>query len=126
MTVGLPGTGIGGLFYLATALLMPVHELGVTLRGHSSCKRWRGVLLQVGLAGGIIGGLWATAWSLTRCFPEAMHTTMRATHLHVASMLGTAPACLTCIILVGLLFGVELLRLCLWGPLMQRVPPYRR
>ena len=70
MTVGLPGAGIGGLFYLLTAFLMPVRELGLTLRGRSSVKRWRGVVLQVGLAAGIIGGLWVTAWSLSRFFPQ--------------------------------------------------------
>ena len=27
MTAGMPGTGIGGLFYLLSALLMPLREL---------------------------------------------------------------------------------------------------
>ena len=125
MTVGLPGTGIGGLFYLVTAFLMPVHELGLTLRGRSNYKRWRSVVLQVALAGGIIGGLWATAWSLTRLCPVAMHTTMQAARLRLVSTLGVTPALITGIILIGLLLGVELLRLCLWWPQSPRVPTHR-
>ena len=125
MTVGLPGTGIGGLFYLVTALLMPVRELGLTLRGRSNGKRWRSVVLQVALAGGIIGGLWATAWGLTRLCPAAMHTTMQTARLHVVSTLGLTPALITGIILVGLLLGVELLRLCLWWPQSPHVPTHR-
>lgn len=120
MTVGLPGTGIGGLFYLLTAFLMPVRELWLTLRGRSSVKRWRVVVLQVVLAGGIIGGLWATTWGLNRCFPYAM----RVTNLRVVSIIGTIPALLTVGILVTLLLAVELLRLCLWTPRPHDVRPH--
>jgi hypothetical protein len=64
MHVGLPGTGIGGLFYLLCALLMPCHELVRTLRGQSSWARWRLVGRQFGLALGIGVGLWCTSWLL--------------------------------------------------------------
>jgi hypothetical protein len=54
MIMGIPGTGIGGLFYLFAALLMPVIELVQTARGCSSKSRWREVGLQSGVALGII------------------------------------------------------------------------
>ncbi|MCH1867597.1 hypothetical protein [Nocardioides sp. CFH 31398] len=55
MTAGLPGTGLGGLFYLLLALAMPVIELVRTLRGDHSAERWRLALTQAGIALGIVG-----------------------------------------------------------------------
>ena len=62
MIAGLPGTGIGGLFYLLSALLMPFLELLATLRGRSSAERWRVVRDQTLIAGGIILGVSGTYW----------------------------------------------------------------
>ena len=47
---GLPGTGLGGLFYLLLAFWMPVAELVATVRGRSSLERWRLVGAQFALA----------------------------------------------------------------------------
>ena len=58
MTAGLPGTGIGGVFYLLSALLMPLVELVKTLRGQSSKSRWLLVIRQLAMASGIIAGMW--------------------------------------------------------------------
>lgn len=58
MTAGLPGTGIGGVFYLLSALLMPLVELVKTLRGQSSGRRWLLVIRQLALASGIVVGMW--------------------------------------------------------------------
>ena len=58
MTAGLPGTGIGGVFYLLSALLMPVFELVNTLRGQSNWARWAVVFRQLMMAFGIIAGMW--------------------------------------------------------------------
>lgn len=58
MTAGLPGTGIGGVFYLLSALLMPLVELVKTLRGQSSGRRWLLVIRQLALASGIVAGMW--------------------------------------------------------------------
>ncbi len=59
MTAGLPGTGIGGVFYLLSAILMPFFELVKTLRGQSSGARWILVIRQLAMASGIIAGMWA-------------------------------------------------------------------
>ncbi|HKG94375.1 MAG TPA: hypothetical protein VKA84_20855 [Gemmatimonadaceae bacterium] len=62
MTAGLPGAGIGGLFYLLSALLMPVRSLHRALTGGE--PRWRLALRQAALAAGVLGGIWATGWLL--------------------------------------------------------------
>lgn len=51
---GLPGTGLGGLFYLLLAFAMPVVEAVQTVRGRSSRARWRRVGAQFALACGIV------------------------------------------------------------------------
>ena len=62
MTVGLPGAGIGGLFYLLAALLMPFRELVRTLQRRSSAARWSLVGEQFAHAVGIAAGTYATGW----------------------------------------------------------------
>jgi hypothetical protein len=54
---GLPGTGLGGLFYVLLALWMPVAELHATLSGRSSRARWRLVGTQFLLACGIVAAV---------------------------------------------------------------------
>lgn len=62
MSVGLPGTGVGGLFYLLSALAMPVRELVRAVRG-GSCARSRQVAArQSAIAAGVAGGIWVTGW----------------------------------------------------------------
>jgi len=58
---GLPGTGLGGLFYLLLAFWMPLAELPRTLRGESSGARWRRIGVQVALASGIVAAVSVTA-----------------------------------------------------------------
>ncbi len=64
MTAGLPGTGIGGLYYLLLVLLMPIHETWRTLRGTSNAARWREVRRHLLLAGSIVGLLVGCGWSI--------------------------------------------------------------
>ena len=59
MNPGLPGVGIGGFFYLASALLMPFVEAVRTIRGRSSLARWRAVAHQVGQAVLMVGAVGA-------------------------------------------------------------------
>jgi len=42
MTAGLPGFGLGGVFFIISALLAPFVELIMTARGRSSRARWAG------------------------------------------------------------------------------------
>lgn len=66
MTAGMPGAGLGGLLYIILALLMPVRELYLTVRGRSSAQRWRLVLQQLAIAVGIVASVLATALLVTR------------------------------------------------------------
>lgn len=68
MTAGLPGVGIGGIFYLVCALFMPLIEIVNTLRGRSSLKRWRMVGQQFGILCGIVGAFWGTGVALKALF----------------------------------------------------------
>lgn len=71
MNAGLPGTGLGGLFYLLLALAMPVIELVRTLRGDRSPERWRLALTQSGIALGIIGATVAVVVAVRLLVPGA-------------------------------------------------------
>ena len=64
MTVGVPGVGFGGIFYMIGALVMPVREVVRTARGESTVQRWAVVATQWSLAAGILVALWATGWVL--------------------------------------------------------------
>lgn len=58
MFAGLPGTGIGGVFYILLTLFMPLRELYLTARGRGSVERWKFVGSRFFLFAGVIGGLW--------------------------------------------------------------------
>src|SRR5688500_15198526 len=71
MTVGLPGAGVGGIFYLLSALSMPAHAmirhvLRTQRPGNyaDDPPRWGLVWRQFATALGIIAGLWLTGWAL--------------------------------------------------------------
>ncbi|HYD53848.1 MAG TPA: hypothetical protein VEA99_14520 [Gemmatimonadaceae bacterium] len=64
MTAGLPGAGIGGLFYLASALLMPMRSLVLTLRGRGDEARWALAFRQSAMAAGVLLALWGTGLAL--------------------------------------------------------------
>ena len=57
MFAGLPGIGVGTLFYVLTAFWMPVKELGRLLRGDFSPARWRLVIVQLSFAISIIASV---------------------------------------------------------------------
>ncbi|HEX5762619.1 MAG TPA: hypothetical protein VFY04_05815 [Solirubrobacterales bacterium] len=47
MSAGLPGLGLGGLFFIFSALLAPFPELWRTLRGRSDLASWRAIGRQL-------------------------------------------------------------------------------
>jgi len=75
MTVGIPGVGFGGIFYLIGALFMPVREAVQTARGQSNLERWVAVGTQWSLAAGIIIALWGTGWVLGHVLPPVVIAT---------------------------------------------------
>ena len=65
MTAGLPGVGISGLFFVLSAIIMPVLEIGRTISGRSTAARWKLVLRQAGMAWVIIVVLERTVWLIS-------------------------------------------------------------
>jgi len=62
MNVGLPGTGIGGLFYLLLAVSMPLHELWRLACGQSGVQGWKMAAIQSTTAIAILSALWGEGW----------------------------------------------------------------
>jgi hypothetical protein len=64
MTAGLPGTGVGGLFYMVSGILMPFREAYRAVQGKSDARSRRLVAYQTVMALGVVAGIWATGWLL--------------------------------------------------------------
>lgn len=121
MNAGLPGSGIGGLFYLAAALLMPVHRL--LFGGGHEGRSWRQVLKQTLIACGVLLMLYVTAWALG-FVPAAISyfagssntgttTGARAEYLEVPAVLRWLSALVSAGVLVIVLIAVEVAGLLL-------------
>ncbi|MFL5581709.1 MAG: hypothetical protein ACJ8AO_15175 [Gemmatimonadaceae bacterium] len=122
MTAGLPGAGIGGIFYLASALLMPVRELWGFVHDPRAPRRWGLALRQASLAGGILAALWATGWLLALVLPESARTARSG-----APGLGAAGAVGHNVLKVGaLLFSLGTLALVLGAVQAARLVARRR
>lgn len=110
MNAGLPGTGIGGLFYILLALLMPLRELYLTARGRSSRERWRLVLQQLLIACGIVASLAATGWAVSRAFDTQAAVGLGGTSIFLA------PALIAGLVLCVLVLALRVWALLLPGP----------
>jgi hypothetical protein len=66
MTVGLPGTGIGGIFYLLLAVCMPIRESVRTLKRRTNLRRWGFIILQLLFVLGVVAAMWSELWLLNR------------------------------------------------------------
>jgi hypothetical protein len=64
MVAGLPGTGVGGIFYLILAGAMPFVELFRTFRGQGSVRRWGFIALQLTFVLWIFLALWGEVWCI--------------------------------------------------------------
>lgn len=62
MTPGIPGAGIGGLFYVVSSLVLTVRHGVRRLRRRAGSDESRDVALLVVLAGGIALGVWLAGW----------------------------------------------------------------
>ena len=112
MIAGLPGTGIGGIFYLASALAMPLREAYRRVRGRSPGRgNWCVVAAQLAIAGGILGAMWVTGWLLGHALAAARPIARLGTSLPSGNVLRIASVTLALGTLAGVLAGVELLRL---------------
>ena len=67
MNPGLPGMGIGGLFYTVSALVMPVCEVRRRLRGEGT-RRGALVARQFAIAVGVVAVMTGVFWTLDVVF----------------------------------------------------------
>lgn len=114
MTVGVPGTGIGGMFYLVSALAMPLRQAYRALRRRPSSGKWRVVAGQTAMTGGILAAIWVTGWLIGIAITASARIVVPP-HLlagaHPGNVLRTAALVLSAATLATVLLGVELLRL---------------
>lgn len=123
MTVGMPGAGIGGLFYLIGALVAPALELYRAVTGDPRPRQWGAVLRHCSIAVMIVAGMAATAW-LVGVIAEWRPVVnplgppaLGSDYPHVmARNLGT----FTLTTLVAVIAAVEMLRLAILKPARVR------
>src|SRR5437773_743978 len=108
MVAGIPGTGIGGMFYLLSVFFMPFREMAKLMRGKSNLRRWKFIMMQLGLASGIIGGFWITGWILSMVIPTKAHLFIK--HTSSGNVLKVKPFIIAIAVLSTVLISVELLR----------------
>lgn len=59
---GLPGTGLGGIFYILLILWMGVRESWFMLEGRTSRPRWARIGTLSAFSAGIVAVLWIEGW----------------------------------------------------------------
>jgi hypothetical protein len=118
MFAGLPGIGVGTLFYVLTGLIMPLVELTRLARGDFNAARWRLVLTQFCFALCIV----ASVALADRLFAIVL-TDHSITNINLARLvndsvaaqapqsLWAAPIMASMILLVVVLASMEVLRL---------------
>lgn len=62
MTPGIPGAGIGGLFYVCSSLVLGVRHVWRRMRRQTSGGAWRALAPLVLIAVGIAIGVWIAGW----------------------------------------------------------------
>jgi hypothetical protein len=88
MTAGLPGSGIGGLYYFCLVLMMPFRELVWLARGRSSVARWMTIAFYWTLMGAILAAVWGEGLlvSLGIGYLEGTHTWLGNWLLHAQAI----------------------------------------
>lgn len=115
MQVGLPGTGIGTVFYMLLIAFMPLRELYFTVRGRSSLARWKTIGVQWSLCVSILAALAGEGWLLNRFFVW-LQTQAPPGHAFIAPAMGAAAAvpiaAASPFIIIGAIFvGMHAMRL---------------
>lgn len=115
MVAGIPGTGIGGIYYLMLTFMMPIKEACVTCQGKSSMRRWGNIAHQWLNALGIVGSIWATGWVLGLGFMKARTAGYRVPEIssQFTSMWSLTSACLALGILGAVVLTVLIMSLVL-------------
>ena len=111
MTVGLPGTGIGGLFYLLSSFAMPFAAAIRTFRDRRSQPKWRVALSQFAIGCTMFLVLAGTGLALDY-FLSISATTIATYAPEIAERsqgftLGVVPTFITFGLLLGMMILIE-------------------
>jgi hypothetical protein len=112
MNPGLPGTGIGGLFYIISALWMPICEVWRRWRGDAT-RQWSLVARQFAIAAGVVAAMTGVFWALDTVFMLNQVAAHAAGKVHAMWSLRVSALLVTSGVLVTVLSAVHLVRLCL-------------
>jgi hypothetical protein len=117
MFAGLPGIGVGTLFYVLMALWMPLREIPRVLQGRSSLAAWKLIVQQMFYASGIVVTvmvaekvmLWLMGDSQIKPLSPAtwLHSELGA---RATGSILAAPLAASFLLLGGVLLVVEVLR----------------
>lgn len=104
---GLPGTGLGGIFYVSLVLWMLLRESAFAAKGASSRERWLRIGKLGSIAGAIVSALWLEGMALDSLVEHAdlVPGPDQARTLAVQALtpaLGFAPVVLLAILLISL------------------------
>lgn len=110
MTAGLPGTGLGGFFYLICAILMPFHELCSRLskRRREKKPRWGLVFKHTGIALGVLIGIWLTGWFLGHLIQNLIKQTITSGNMRVINIIRISTVSFALVNLLILIVMVQL------------------
>ena len=103
MTAGLPGTGLGGLFYLLAALCLPLRFAWLRARGQRDRRHRVFVIRQLAMSMSMLAAVWLTGVLLGLWRP-------------LPNVLTVAPIVVTAGTLVAILIAVEIGRLIVRPP----------
>ena len=111
---GIPGTGLGGVFYVLLIIWIAAREAWRLATGASRYARWIKVMKLSCLAAAIVGALWLESWFLTHLLgplPNVLtaSNTSQVTMSAVAPSLTIAPF----LILALLMFAMHVARIFL-------------
>lgn len=107
MNVGLPGTGLGGMFYLTIALITPLCEAVRTLRYGNGRQRWSTVGKMTLTSLSIFAAMWLTAIGIVALMPKGILSSFKENGAGLIEALGASPTAITFLTLVGVLVLLE-------------------
>ncbi len=118
MVTGLPGAGIGGLFYLAAALVLPFRTAVRRLRGER--RGWRVPLAQSATAGMILVVIWLAGAAIGLwagpVFRAAGLPGAAGTPVGTSNLLATVTLAVSLVTLAVVLLSVQLARVLVRRP----------
>lgn len=113
MSAGLPGVGLSGIFFIASALVTLPLEIARTIRGQSSLARWAAVLRHLAIAIAMIVCL-ELAYAVMHLAIDQLASVAHKSGAHGATahraafhMLPIAPVVATLGVIVILLVGAK-------------------